>query len=294
MTVSAAANRTRQLDCRNATAHRLGRYAIASLHAELVLYPKPGLVSPRDGGAHLDMNAGTFMKSLTSLRHYFVNVAEAGGRTAPLAELRRLGMDAEARMLAATHGINTHRGAIFSLGLLVAAAGHVCSDGHHPTASALRGALGIWRRDLCAVLHTVGTAASHGNWVARIYGAPGALGEARNAFPSVFERALPALQDAIARGADTRGATSHALFILLASVTDTNVLWRGGREALARLQHGAAEFLAAGSVFAPGWVRRASVLHRQCCALGISPGGCADLLCATLFVHNVQSRWRPD
>ena len=291
MTISAAAIQTQQPDCRKATAHRLGRYAIKSLHAELLLYPKPGLVSPRDGGAHLDMNAGTFMKSLTTLRHYFVRVAEAGGRPAPFSELRRLGIDAEARMLAVTNGVNTHRGAIFSLGLLAAAAGYACRDGSHPTASALRGALGVWQRDPCAVALSVGTAASHGSWVARTYGASGARGEARNAFPSVFERALPALQDAIARGADTRAAQLHALFILLACVADTNVLWRGGIEALTRVQHGAAEFLAAGSVFAPGWNLRANALHRQCCALGISPGGCADLLCATLFVHEVQSPW---
>src|SRR5437867_804422 len=80
---SSAAIRTQQPDYRNAIAHRLGRYAVNSLHAELVLYPKPGLVSPGDDGAHLDMNAVTFMKSLRALRHYFVKVAEAGGRAAP-------------------------------------------------------------------------------------------------------------------------------------------------------------------------------------------------------------------
>jgi triphosphoribosyl-dephospho-CoA synthase len=286
---SAAAFQTQQADCRHATAHRLGRYAVNSLHAELVLYPKPGLVSPGDDGAHLDMNAATFMKSLMALRHYFVKVAEAGGRAAPFSELRRLGIAAEARMLAATDGVNTHRGAIFSLGLLAAAAGHACSDGHRATASRLRQALGIWRRDLCAAAFPARTAASHGSWVAQAYGASGARGEAKDGFPSVFECALPALEDAIARGADTRAARLHALFVLLARVADTNVLYRGGREALTSLQHGAAEFLAAGSVFAPGWSRRANALHQRCCALRISPGGCADLLCATLFVHEVQS-----
>src|SRR5438874_2762001 len=68
---SAAVFQTQQADG-HATAHRLGRYAVNSLHAELVLYPKPGLVSPGDNGAHLDMNAAMFMKSLMALRHYFV------------------------------------------------------------------------------------------------------------------------------------------------------------------------------------------------------------------------------
>ncbi|HDX0910028.1 TPA: triphosphoribosyl-dephospho-CoA synthase, partial [Stenotrophomonas maltophilia] len=100
---------------------RLGRLAIASLHAELALAPKPGLVTPFDSGSHHDMDAGTFLRSLFTLRHYFIAVADAGASAAPFQTLRRHGIAAEISMLHATAGINTHRGAIFSLGLLVAA-----------------------------------------------------------------------------------------------------------------------------------------------------------------------------
>ena len=100
---------------------RLGRLAIASLHAELALAPKPGLVTPFDTGSHRDMDAGTFLRSLFALRHYFIAVADAGASAAPFQTLRAHGIAAEISMLHATAGINTHRGAIFSLGLLVAA-----------------------------------------------------------------------------------------------------------------------------------------------------------------------------
>lgn len=101
---------------------RLGRLAIASLHAELALAPKPGLVTPFDSGSHHDMDAGTFLRSLFALRHYFTAVAYHGAAGADFDALRRCGIAAEIAMLRATAGVNTHRGAVFSLGLLVAAA----------------------------------------------------------------------------------------------------------------------------------------------------------------------------
>src|SRR5450830_1577900 len=100
---------------------KMAREAVRSLYQELVLYPKPGLVSLVDNGSHQDMDAATFMRSLFSLRRYFLAIAEAGARGAPFSLLKQLGVQAERRMLSATGGVNTHRGAIFSLGMLCAA-----------------------------------------------------------------------------------------------------------------------------------------------------------------------------
>ena len=93
----------------------VARHAVRSLYQELVLYPKPGLVSLVDTGSHTDMDASTFVRSLFSLRRYFLEIALAGSQGADFAVLRGLGIEAERRMLLATGGINTHRGAIFSL-----------------------------------------------------------------------------------------------------------------------------------------------------------------------------------
>jgi triphosphoribosyl-dephospho-CoA synthase len=272
-----------------AAGRHIARLAVRSLHAELVLYPKPGLVSLHDNGAHRDMNAGTFVRSLFALRHYFAAIAVAGMRGASMPELRQLGVAAEARMMAATRGVNTHRGAIFALGLISAAAGRVWAERGPWSDAALRDMLArSWRRGLLAVPAL--SAPSHGQQVAARYGAAGARGEAIRGFPAVFEVALPALRDALARGADGERARLHAFFALLAAVDDTNVLYRGGRAALDQMQQGAAQFLAAGSVFADDWLQRAETLHRRCSRQRLSPGGCADLLAAAWFVHQLQTR----
>src|SRR5437870_13743264 len=88
----------------------IGRAATLALHDELALSPKPGLVTLVDRGSHDDMDAHTFMRSLFALRGYFVRIAGLGAMGAPFEYLERCGIEAETRMLAATGGINTHRG----------------------------------------------------------------------------------------------------------------------------------------------------------------------------------------
>src|SRR5450830_1045776 len=119
----------------------VARLALRSLYRELQLYPKPGLVSPIDTGSHVDMDATTFMRSLFALRHYFIQVTQAGIDGAEFAVLRQLGIDAEQTMLRATAGINTHRGAIFSQGLLCAATGYCHGRGTPLSAAAIRATL---------------------------------------------------------------------------------------------------------------------------------------------------------
>lgn len=276
------------------SAHRIARHiallAVRSLYRELALYPKPGLVSFCDNGAHRDMNAGTFVRSLFSLRGYFVEIAAAGMREAKFNELQQLGLAAETRMLHATRGINTHRGAIFTHGILAAAAGRAAARNLALSDDNLRAIVTAnWSRDLRAIA-VAGTATpSHGQLMAARHGVTGARGEALLAFPSIFESALPALRSALARGTDTQNALLHTFFVLLAETTDTNVLFRGGAEGLRFIQTQAADFLERGSVFEAGWQQRVESLHRQCSIQNLSPGGCADLLAAAWFVHQLQT-----
>jgi len=275
-------------------AHRNARHisllAVRSLYQELALYPKPGLVSFRDNGAHRDMNAATFVRSLFSLRGYFMTIAAAGMREAKFNELQQLGVAAETRMLRATSGINTHRGAIFTHGILAAAAGCAAARNLPPSDESLRAIVTAnWSRDLRAIAVANAATASHGQLMAARHGVSGARGEALLAFPSVFESALPALRSVLARGADTRQALLHTFFVLLAGTPDTNVLFRGGAGGLRFIQAQATDFLERGSVFETGWQGRAESLHRQCSLRNLSPGGCADLLAAAWFVHQLQS-----
>jgi len=266
-----------------------GRAAIAALHEELALPGKPGLVSPGDPGAHGDMDAGTYFRSLLALRGAFVGLARAGAEGAPFAALRQLAVAAEARMLRATGGVNTHRGALFSLGLLAAAAGREAAAGRHPgdgLGQAVQRHFGPALRTLLA------DPASHGSRASRRHGLPGARDQARAGFPQVFEVALPAFRDCLARGADRPRAALQALFGLVAVLPDTNLLHRGGAEGLAFAQAAARGFLEPGGVFAPGWERRAGDVHRAFLARRLSPGGSADLLAAALFVERLAGAGR--
>ncbi|RTL25794.1 MAG: triphosphoribosyl-dephospho-CoA synthase MdcB, partial [Rhodocyclaceae bacterium] len=110
-------------------AARVGSLAIRALYREVELSPKPGLVSPADSGSHTDMDFRTFVRSLQSLRDYFPEIARVGAAGPSFEPLRQLGVAAEAKMLQATGGINTHRGAIFNIGLLCAAAGALHAEG---------------------------------------------------------------------------------------------------------------------------------------------------------------------
>jgi triphosphoribosyl-dephospho-CoA synthase len=275
------------------SAHRIARHisllAVRSLYQELALYPKPGLVSFQDNGAHRDMNAAIFVRSLFSLRGYFVAIAAAGMRDAGFAELQQLGINAESRMLRATRGINTHRGVIFTHGILAAAAGCAAARSNAPSDECLRAiVMEKWSRDLRAIAVARAATPSHGQLMAARHGVAGARGEALQGFPSVFEIALPGLRSALERGTDTHQALLHTFFVLLAATPDTNVLFRGGAEGLMFIQTQAGEFLEYGSVFSAGWQERAESLHHQCSAKNLSPGGCADLLAAAWFVHQLQ------
>jgi len=270
----------------------IARIATRALWDELALYPKPGLVSLHDTGAHADMDASTFVRSLFALRKHFRAIAAAGASAAPFDELRILGQRAEAAMLRATGGVNTHRGALFILGLLGAAAALLGVRGRTPTDEHLRSAL---RATWCAALREPvpsGEPPSHGMEVAKRYGALGARGEAADAFPSVFEVALPALRDARRRGVDARRTRIAAFFALLERVEDTNVLYRAGSAGLEYVGASARRFHAAGGCDTADAFVRAAAIHRDFVVRGLSPGGCADLLAAALFVDALQAASR--
>lgn len=267
-----------------ALARRIDDLALAALEQELACYPKPGLVSFVDSGAHDDMDASTFRKSIAALTGYFGEMADAGAAGADFAELNAIGRCAEARMFAATDGINTHRGAVFSLGLLAAAVGRTPGAGE---AAICRTVATLWGNDILAA----GAAAreeSHGAIVRARYKAPGAREEAAAGFPTVIGHALPAFRAARAAGASLNDAMVDAFFAIVATVEDNNLLYRGGVEALGSAQRLALDFLARGGIAAQGGRDCAIRIHRAFTAKRMSPGGAADLLAATVFLASLE------
>ncbi|MEM8514610.1 triphosphoribosyl-dephospho-CoA synthase [Massilia sp. MP_M2] len=270
---------------------RIARVAVRSLYAELVLYPKPGLVSTVDNGSHTDMTAATFMRSLFALRRYFGDITRAGMVDAPFHVLKQLGIDAEARMLRATAGINTHRGAIFCLGMLCAAIGRCRARAEALTPARIADLLrACWGQALGAHSIVNDDHASHGARVSLRYAASGAREEGALGFPAVFAVGLPALQRALAAGRGMREARIDTLFALMAHISDTNVYHRGGIEGALTVRRQARAFVARGATAAPDWEARALASHRSFVAARLSPGGAADLLGAVCLVHAVTTR----
>jgi len=258
--------------------------AVAALHAEAELTPKPGLVDRRGGGAHADMNLELLTASAEALREAFEQCADAATRMPPGPELRArigaVGRDGERRMLAATGGVNTHRGALWALGLLSAGAARAGSIDAAAEFAACLARLpdhGAPRREQD----------SHGEQAHVRFGAAGAAGEARAGFPHVTGHVLPALYRARSRGAGERSARLDALLAVMASLQDTCLLHRGGPAGLAAVQRAAAGVLAVGGSTTPDGARRLAALDDLARTRRLSPGGSADLLSAALFLDSL-------
>ncbi|MCB2250475.1 triphosphoribosyl-dephospho-CoA synthase [Pseudomonas chlororaphis] len=269
-------------------AERLADLAVDALIDEADLSPKPALVDRRGNGAHSDLHLGLMHASALSLWPAFKEMAEAASEAGaiglPLREaLGRIGRDGEAAMLATTHGVNTHRGAIWALGLLVAAA---ALEPHANSAGAL-----CLRAARLALLDDryAPWPLSHGAQVALRYGVRGAREEAQLGFPAVLQRGLPQLQRSRARGDGEQNARLDALLAIMSGLSDTCVLYRAGEAGLQAMQQGAQAVLEAGGSASLAGRRLLHELDQQLVALNASPGGAADLLAACLLIDRIAS-----
>lgn len=281
---------------RETVCRRLAQEAARAMLREIAHTPKPGLVDRLDRGCHADMDFVTFLDSSAALAVHFFDLAAAGfdGAARPVGELlpeaRVLGMTVEKAMFAATGGVNTHKGLVFLMGLALAVAGRVIRQvGWFDREAFARGC-----REMCSGLverELTGTAvqSTHGEAVFRRFGRGGARAEAEGGFPMALEVGLPALAAAAPDGLGHLGdeagqaALDAALYAILAVNQDTNVLHRGGAEALEGLQTRAAAVRDASTPEA----RTAALAEAQAFAASrcISPGGAGDLLAVTLFLH---------
>ena len=265
----------------------LADLAVDALMDEANLSPKPALVDRRGNGAHTDLHLGLMHASALSLWPTFKLMAEAAAqfRTVgqPLREeLGRLGREGEAAMLHTTGGVNTHRGAIWALGLLVTAAA-LDVDDCTPASICQRAARLALIKDRQVVASN-----SHGSIVAQRYGAMGAREQAQQGFPAVMNVALPQLQRSRAAGSGEQNARLDALLAIMNTLADTCVLYRAGPEGLQAMQQGAQRVLDAGGSASLAGRRELYELDQQLLALNASPGGAADLLAACLFIDGLE------
>ncbi len=259
----------------------IGLCAQRALLTEAIVTPKPGLVDRENSGAHDDMDLFTFADSASMLRPYFETCARIGltCREEPAAIFERLrfhGCAAENDMLRITRGVNTHKGALFSLGILACAAA-MPGDIFDNAARIARASLGDFEK------LSPDSAATAGEKQYLSMKLTGARGEAASGFPAVRNIALPALETALESGASLNDAALAALLALMARVDDSNVIKRGGPAARDSVK-------AAAASVSPRDHAALRNLNETFTRLNISPGGCADLLACALFVRWVRGR----
>lgn len=271
---------------------QLADKAQAALLYEVMVQPKPGLVDPVDVGPHHDMNAFTFVDSAIALKPYLQEAGRLGvnfagtDMTRLFNQLRAAGRRAERTMFAATRGVNTHKGAIFSLGIALGATGHWCKTHDYDTDGVRRlikrMLVGLTKRDMGRV-EGAGTEAelTAGERQYLRFHSTGARGEAEQGFPSVMEVGLPFLRDAQgtlnARLLDT-------LMTLAGHVEDTNLVKRAGnRDVLEWMRAQCDRYFELGGAGSAKGMEFLLELNKECVERNLSLGGCADLLILTIF-----------
>ena len=264
---------------------KIGNLAVQSLLEEVSTTPKPGLVDRRNSGSHRDMDIFTFRASAAALSGYYRNCGRIGMESAGEApaetfrQLRQAGLDAEQAMYAATNGVNTHKGAIFTLGLLCGAAGRLWKpDGSWKAEEICREVAEMTRDAMEADFRKGGDTVGHRLFAE--YGIRGIRGQAAAGLPALTELGLPAYQNCLNRGMDKNAAGVHTLLTLIANVEDTNMISRGGMAGASAGAEKCAELLK--TEYSQEDVEALDDWFIQ---NNLSPGGCADLLAAVYFLH---------
>lgn len=270
------------------------RQAVRALLYEVNTTPKPGLVDRRNSGSHQDMDSFTFMSSAAALYPYFEACTAVGRKTGtqPAPEtfraLRPLGCEAEGEMLDATNGVNTHKGAIFSIGIVCAALGRMdrsaWSDPEQIMTEVKAMTAGLTAQDFSGV--TEENAVTAGQKLYVRYGITGVRGQAEAGFPAVLQHGLPVLEQGLALGYDLNRAGCAALLAILANSTDTNMIARSSRER----QSAWAEHLQTMLTETPYPDEAAlTELDDRFIAEHLSPGGSADLLALSYLLYFLKT-----
>lgn len=281
----------------NNKADWIGNCARNALIEEVNTTPKPGLVDLYSSGAHTDMDADTFRRSADALRPFFVEMAEAGLTFEGTPEalfmgLRGVGIDAEEAMYAATGGVNTHKGAIFTFGIFCAAAGRCMREKRALTVENLLETeqamtvrvLTLELEKLRGISGAPGEMPTHGERNLHRYGTAGCRGEAIEGYPGVFGIALPILRKGRSEGRDWNLVKLQALLTLMANTEDSNILSRQNPAVLREVQEEMKAFLKAGGAYRKDAVSLLKKMDADYIRRNISAGGCADLLATAIFI----------
>lgn len=296
-------------------ARKIGLLAKNALYSEVHITPKPGLVDENNSGANTDMDAELFERSAESLQMYYERIAastiqyccgEKNDASAKefFSSLRSLGIDAEKAMLDATGGVNTHRGAIYSLGLLASAAAHDIASGIFaadecglrgklPNGYDLADSLVRTAAELARSLGDNSTATSNGAKMREKYGVEGPVQQAQQGFPLAMlaKAAKGEYYNRHGRGGSEL-AWAYALIRVMAVMDDNNALKRGGEEGAAFVKNRASELASLAMRLDPAEFNAALLeFDAELIERNISCGGAADMLALALFLEEIEKHY---
>lgn len=268
-----------------------------ALITEVSTTPKPGLVDRHDSGAHTDMCYDTFIASTHAIVPYLSQMAAAGfawehpDGCGLFRAIRPIGMEAEHAMFQATGGINTHKGMIFSMGIIAAAAGlsyRNCGKFYPEEILSLAG--NLCREELERDFQRIDSQApkTHGEILYVKHGNKGIRGEAQEGFPSIRSCSLPAIRHFKKTCSDDNQVYINTLLALMAQVDDTNVLIRTGSTQLAYEKTEAKRILRLGGASTKAGMDALIQANQEFIRRNISPGGCADLLAVTILLWHLE------
>lgn len=272
----------------------IAHLATQALQAELDTTPKPGLVDKDNNGAHRDMDYALMQRSIDTLHPYFVKLALLGCADAlpTHTSIRDVGIEAEKAMLSATNGVNTHKGALFSMGLAVVAAAHEERKTAANEEQILKERNG--GEDVLVSLQTTikalaasfpDTNGTHGSKAKLLSkgttAIKGALDNAREGYEMLFAEWLPFY---IERRKERDAYTLHkTLLRIMCDLDDTNVIYRTDLATAEEVKQEARVLLDSFSKAA------LKDMDRHYTTRNISPGGAADMLSLTIFIGSIQT-----
>ena len=272
----------------NMYADHLAQQAVKALMYEVSVTPKPGLVDRADNGSHKDMDFYTFINSSTALYAYFKKCAlkavELSDKTPQFlfSNLRYLGLEAENKMYQHTSGVNTHKGAIFSFGLIVAATAYLSENGKNASAESILNLCADMAQLSMADFENQNVHKSFGKQVFREHNIKGIRGQAAAGYPAV-KAAFPMLRELLDSGVSVDEAGAKVLLKFISEVQDTNIIKRSDVKTLENVQNKVKDILQSDNS-----TDSIQKLNEEFVNLNISPGGCADLLAICFLLYFIS------
>lgn len=250
----------------------IAHLATRALQAELDTTPKPGLVDKRDNGAHRDMDHALMLRSIRALHPYFIRLAQLGCSSPqpPHDDIVRIGIEAERAMFEATGGVNTYKGALFSMGLAVIAAGGAALC--HNT-NAMSSSIAALASRFPVIKGT------HGSEAKTRACLKGALDNARDGYRMLFEAWLPFYETCV-ESADPY-ALHKTLLRIMCDLDDTNIVYRTSLATILQVKEESKQLLQSFSIMG------LETMNSKFMRCNISPGGSADMLSLVVFLYSV-------